>query len=319
MNKFSIAIAILVLTGCSYAANEKPSSADNVKVTILSTMLSDYKGIGEWGFAALVEVDDYKILFDTGAHPETVLANARDLNIDLSLVEDVFLSHYHWDHVGGLLTLRKELMKQNPKALSKVHVGEGIFYSRPKNGKEGNPMIAIKQEFEALGGSFIVYNKPSELFKAVWITGPVPRKYLEKNWNGSGKMITEKGLKEDIIPEDMSMVINTPKGWVLVAGCGHSGIVNTMEYVQTSLSNNPVYAAIGGFHLYKLTDEKLEWTATKLTAFGVSQFLGAHCTGINSTFIIREKMGLTRETAVVGAVGNVFELGNGIDAGKISK
>ncbi len=76
-------------------------SVQNLKVTILSTMLSD-EGIGEWGFAALVEADGHRILVDTGAKPDTVLSNARELNIDLSDVREVVLTHNHDDHVGGL-------------------------------------------------------------------------------------------------------------------------------------------------------------------------------------------------------------------------
>jgi 7,8-dihydropterin-6-yl-methyl-4-(beta-D-ribofuranosyl)aminobenzene 5'-phosphate synthase len=112
-------------------APARPAHAQvkTLKVTILSTMLAD-RGIGEWGFAALVESDGHRILVDTGTRPETVLTNARELDVDLSDVKEVILTHNHDDHVGGLLRLRRELMKKNPSALSVVHVGKGIFYSR---------------------------------------------------------------------------------------------------------------------------------------------------------------------------------------------
>src|SRR4051794_13925161 len=67
----------------------------SVEVTLLSTMLADRAGVGEWGFAALVEVDGRRILFDTGARPETVLRNAQELKVDLSGVSEVILSHHH--------------------------------------------------------------------------------------------------------------------------------------------------------------------------------------------------------------------------------
>jgi 7,8-dihydropterin-6-yl-methyl-4-(beta-D-ribofuranosyl)aminobenzene 5'-phosphate synthase len=102
------------------------------KITILSTMLvDDTAGLGEWGFAALVDVDGHRTLVDTGAHPDTVIRNAHDLHVELSSVQEVILTHYHWDHVSGLLTLRRELMRDNPRALSIVHVSDGIFDSRP--------------------------------------------------------------------------------------------------------------------------------------------------------------------------------------------
>jgi 7,8-dihydropterin-6-yl-methyl-4-(beta-D-ribofuranosyl)aminobenzene 5'-phosphate synthase len=122
------------------------------KITILSTMLvGDTTGIGEWGFAALVDVDGHRMLVDTGAHPDAVIRNARDLHVDLSDVQEVILTHYHWEHVSGLLTLRRELMKDNPKALSIVHVSDDIFDSRPSETGERNQMIAIRKEQESWG------------------------------------------------------------------------------------------------------------------------------------------------------------------------
>src|ERR1700744_2741866 len=136
----TIACLLLVLRFVGEAkaqATQHPIQA--FKITILSTMLvGDTTGIGEWGFAALVDVDGHRILVDTGSHPDTVIRNARDLHVDLSDVQEVILTHNHWDHVSGLLTLRRELMKDNPKALSVVHVSDGIFDSRPSEAGEHN-------------------------------------------------------------------------------------------------------------------------------------------------------------------------------------
>ena len=139
LNSRSVGFCLPSLLTCLLWA-QSPASATHpqvktVKVTILSTMLAD-EGIGEWGFAALVESDGHRILVDTGARPETVLSNARELHVDLSDVSEVILTHNHDDHVGGLLTLRRAFMKQNAKALSIAHVGRGIFYSRPREGEK---------------------------------------------------------------------------------------------------------------------------------------------------------------------------------------
>ena len=105
-------------------------------------MITDRKGIGEWGFSALVEADGKRVLYDTGGRPETVLNNARELGVDLAGVEDVILSHDHPDHTTGLVTLRRELMKTNPKALSKAHVARGIFLERVLPPRCGNDQAA---------------------------------------------------------------------------------------------------------------------------------------------------------------------------------
>lgn len=284
----------------------------SLRVLILSTMLAD-RGIGEWGFAALVEADGHRILFDTGAHPDTVLKNARELGVDLTKVQEVILSHNHQDHTGGLLYMRREFAKDNPSTLSRVHVGRGIFWSRPKKSGEGNNMVAAKPAFEATGGVFIEHNGPVELYPGVWLTGPVPRAYPERNWSGTGVVKTPDGLKEDSIPEDMSLVFETDKGLVVLSGCGHSGIINTLQYARDRIRQAPLYAAIGGFHLFGLDDSKLDWTAAKLRDFGLKQLLGGHCTGVEAVYRLRQQVGLTRQTCVVSAVGSSFSLDKGID------
>ena len=299
----------------SPAANS-PAELHSLKVTILSTMLAD-EGIGEWGFAALVEADGKKILFDTGARPHTVLENAKELKIDLRDVQDVILSHYHDDHTTGLMTLRREFSKNNPAALSRVHVGKGIFLER--RGPQHNPMIAMKKDYEATGGKFIEHDKPEEILPGVWLTGPVPRVNAEKNYPAGVEVAKEGQWVEDDLPEDQSLVFNTSNGLVLLAGCGHAGIINTLQYARKFIRPAPVNAAIGGFHLYNAKDEQLDWTADKLKEFQIAQILGAHCTGIESVYRLRQRLGLNRHTCVVGTVGATFDLQDGIHTGRIAQ
>ncbi len=293
----------------------------NLKITVLSTNVAGSPNLttAEWGFSALVEEDGHRFLVDTGSHPDTVLKNAEALHIDLSNVQEVVLTHHHWDHVSGLLTLRRELMKKNPKALSIVHVSQGIFYSRPTPQGENNPMIEIRKEYEATGGRFVVHSSGTDLFPGVWFTGPVPRIYPEHNWSGSGKVLTPNGLVEDNIPEDSSIVFDTPKGLVILTGCGHAGIVNIATFVEKHFSNQPIYGIVGGLHLYAQTDQTVDWTASKLKGFHVENLLGAHCTGMEATFRLRQELGLDRKTAVVATVGSSLSLADGIQTGPLAR
>ncbi len=297
--------------------HELRRQATEVKVTILSTMLAGdpARGIGEWGYSALLEVDGRRLLIDTGARPETVLRNAAELGIDLSTVTDVVLTHQHDDHTGGLLTLRRELVKRNPAALGRVHVAQGIFWPRaPFTNVGANTNGGLRADFERTGGTFVEYDKPVELLPSVWFTGPVPRTHPERNWSGTRKVRTPAGDVEDNVPEDASVVIDTPDGLVLVSGCGHAGIVNTVEYARSAIRQAPVVAAIGGFHLFNATDAQLAWTAGKLKEAGLAYLLGGHCTGIEAVYRLRDLVGLTRRTAVVSAVGSTFTRGRGIVA-----
>ena len=286
-----------------------------LKVTILSTMLAGgNQGVGEWGFAALVEVDGRRLLVDTGARADTVLKNAAELGVDLAGVTDVVLTHNHADHTGGLLTLRRELRLRNPAALSRAHVGAGIFEPRLQaDGRDANGLLPLKAPYEALGGVFVVHDRPEALLPGVWMSGPVPRVHDERNWSGSLKVRTPRGLVEDTVAEDSAIVIETAQGLVVITGCGHAGVVNILTQARKMAGGAPVHAVIGGLHLFGASDEQLAWTASRLKEAGTAELLGAHCTGVEAVFRIRDLADLSRRTAVVGSVGASFTLGTGID------
>ncbi len=318
MIRIIAAFVVLQLLPMPAAAQQ----AKSVKVTVLSTMLvgNTASGIGEWGFAAVLEVDGRRLLVDTGARAETVLKNADELKVDLSTITDLVITHNHGDHTGGLLALRRELSKKQPAALSRVHVPKGIFYPRPgANGREGNGLLPLKAAYEATGGVFVEHAGPTVIMPGVTMLGPVPRVHPERNFGSPrggpvGRVQTPEGLVEDTVPEDTSLVVDTAEGLVLISGCGHSGIVNAMEHARRTVRAAPIYTAMGGFHLFAASDDTLAWTAAKLKEFGVRHLMGAHCTGIEAVYRLRQLVGLTRQTAIVGAVGASYTHGKGFDA-----
>ena len=312
----ALAVAAAALDG-ALASPATPAPSARVralKIAILSTMLAD-DGIGEWGFSAIVEADGHRILFDTGHRERTVLQNAAELKVDLAGVPEVVLSHNHSDHTGGLLTLRREVQARDAAALARVHVGRGLFWSRPTADGTGESNLPFKTRaaYAAAGLTFVEHDTPEQILPGVWLTGPVPRVHAERNWSGTGRVRTPEGLVEDTIPEDQSLVFDTDRGLVILTGCGHAGIVNTVVYARRVVRAAPVHAIVGGLHLYALDDERLDWTADQLKATGLQNLMGAHCTGIEAVYRIRQRAGLDRKTAVVGAVGSSFVLGTGID------
>ncbi len=317
--RLCLAALSLIVSASAFAADPLAQVKD-LKITILSTMLAD-EGIGEWGFSALVVADGHALLYDTGDHVDTVLKNAESLKIDLSAVPDVVLSHFHSDHTTGFIPLRKAMMAKNPAALARAHVGEGIFTPRrtvlPM--VEANAMIWHKLEYEATGGVFVIHAKAEQLYPGVWLTGPVPRKYPEHNWGKGVKIVLPTGMVEDTVPEDSALVINTAQGLVILTGCGHAGIANITDYAETFVRPARLHAIIGGMHLYDATEEHIQWTADRLNAFGVDNLMGAHCTGIETTYTLRRELHLDRKHAVVGAVGASFSLDQGIAPGDIAQ
>lgn len=315
-----------LLTGAALPLAPARRKVQQLRITILSTMLAD-RGLGEWGFAALVEADGQRLLFDTGAHEDVVSRNAKELGIALDTVPELVLSHSHGDHTNGLVTLRREVSARHPGALARAHVAEGIFAPRLRDGDpaDRNVMNQTRPQYEAAGGAFTVHAAPAEIHPGVWLTGPVPRRHPERNWGSpnpaSRPAQVEIGgrLVEDTVPEDMALVFDTEQGLVVLTGCGHAGVVNIVEQARAVVRPAPVHALIGGIHLFNATEPTLAWTEQRLREAGVQHFIGAHCTGVEVVYRFRRSLGLDRSRCVVGAVGQVFELGKGIDAGNIAR
>lgn len=314
MTRWILALMMALLTMAQPAA-----AAQKVKVTVLSTMLADIPGRGEWGYAALVEVDGRSILFDTGAEADTVLKNAAALGVDLSTVEEVVISHNHWDHVGGLITLRKAMMLRNSNALSVVHVGAGVFLDRPAAAGEMQPLAHHRAAFEATGGRFVEHGAAAELAPGVWITGPVPRVHPERNYPPRGILLRAGKPEPDTIPEDSSLVIWTPDGLVVITGCGHAGAVNIVTAARRIAGERPLAALIGGLHLINANQTMVDWTAAQLKAVDVAYFLSGHCTGLEPTRALAQALGLGPDRAAYAPVGASFTLGKGIDARTIAR
>ena len=283
------------------------------EITVLATNISNYGGFGEWSFSALYESETESVLFDTGFHEDTVLHNAKILGKDLSKVEKVILSHFHSDHTGGLLKLRKTYKELNNKAFTKVYVARGFFNQRfaPDGSKVGPgnyaDSIKWKKDAENLGINFIILDSHYEVSKNIFATGTVER--IVEKYNGPEGLVV-KDVKSnkfvpDIILDDQSAGMLTENGWVMMSGCGHSGIINTAKKLQ-SINNIPVYGAIGGFHLFKASDQLIDKTANWLKNQGMTKFMGGHCTGIYAAERVADIIGISRENLSHTAIGSVL-------------
>ena len=280
------------------------------QITVLATNISNFGGCGEWSFSALYESDNESILFDTGFHEDTVLHNAKVLNKDLSKVNKVVLSHFHSDHTGGLIKLRKTFKDINKDAFSKVYVARGFFDQRYKKDgtKEGpgnfDDSLEFKKVAEEEGIKFIILDDYKMVAKNIYATGTVDRKI--EYYNGPKGLYIDKEFKvPDIIKDDQSVGMLTDKGWIMMSGCGHSGIINTAKKLQ-EIKDVPVYGAIGGFHLFQADDNTIIKTANWLKNNGMTKFMGGHCTGIYAAETIAEIIGISRQNLSHTAIGSVL-------------
>jgi 7,8-dihydropterin-6-yl-methyl-4-(beta-D-ribofuranosyl)aminobenzene 5'-phosphate synthase len=305
---------------------------DNYKITILSDGIMGNFTIGEWGFGALVEVTSggvtKRFFFDTGANPQTVVANAKTLGINICDVQDVILSHNHWDHTSGLDTMRSSCKDINPDAFKNAYIGgEEIFW--PRVNADGsiaaapqNYMLGEKPRYLAQGGTFILNSQPTPQFlglPGVWLTGKIARNHDEKTYPGTPNIMNLAGVRgPDLMPEEHALVINTATGMVVVTGCAHAGLINTIEAAQAILGGaKPPVTIVGGIHLFSrpLGDENTEgtvaWVAHQLELNGAIGMLGGHCTGLERFAFLRKLLNLEDSAASYSTIGTRLSMSEG--------
>ena len=332
------------------AAKPADPSPASVKVTILSDTIASRRTRAEWGFAALVEIDLGKskryILFDTGDKEDTVLfnaANAKDkeaLRVDFGAFKngeiEVVISHHHSDHTKGLA----KLLETYPKAFGKIHLGAGAFEPRhpckkfDKNTgddrrcldveatKQNNILVDLAAKYKAAHGEaafnekFVTHSGWSRVWSdvgGVWMTGAIPRKTNEDNNSGNNYVIPRgAGHVYDNVPDEVALVIETPQGLVVITGCGHAGVINTLEHVRKMTGVSEVNALIGGLHLLAHDHGKIDWTGAELKKFGIKTLVGSHCTGLERILELRKHLDLKAHQAPFGTVETVFESAKGV-------
>ena len=139
----------------------------------------------------------------------------------------------------------------------------------------------------AAEGKVVYTDKPQTVVAGIMVTGFVPRQTGYEQI-GSGFCCDERGSVPDYLPDDQSLLIHTSRGVVLVFGCAHAGVVNTLMYAET-LSEKPIYALIGGMHLRSASDERIERTLEEIEKREIGILGPMHCTGDTATEMMRER------------------------------
>ena len=261
-------------------------------------------GIGEHGFAALLETERGNYLFDTGKG-EGLIGNLLAFDKDPLSIQKILLSHGHPDHTGGLAGILDLLGEVE------VWAHPGIFLNRflvKKNeGREEKRFAGMKFQrayLESLGARFILDRGFKELTKEIYLSGEIPRRNPFET--GDPRLFAEVGgeLLPDPFPDDQSIFIQTPLGLVVLLGCAHSGTINILEYALEKTGADRIYAVFGGTHLDFSSPAQMEETVRTLKKYRIAKIGVSHCTGPKAAARLFHEFG---DRFIFGQVGESLE------------
>ncbi len=261
-----------------------------IKLTTLSENTAGRVGLlGEWGLCVLVEVDDYKVLLDTGLDISAAY-NAVIMGIDLSAVEKIVLSHGHRDHTGGFQRVLSAMRKR-----IEVIAHPDIWaakYSRTFRRREqyaGPPFT--REALESWGASFRLTSEPTWITDDIVTSGEI---HMQTKYEkiDPDLFVKENGeLNPDPLRDDQALIIKTPNGLIVVLGCGHRGMINTIYHAQKITGVEQIHMVIGGTHLIHASKEQMDSTIADLKKLGVEKIGVSHCTGLPAAARLSQEFG----------------------------
>lgn len=268
--------------------------------------------IAEPGFSALLRIEkdrrERTLLFDTGVSPTGMLENMRRLGLTLQAVEVIVLSHGHWDHVTGMEGVAKALGRAGLPVL--IHPE---FWSRRRIRFPGLDPAELpstsRSALEGAGFEIVEERRPSFLLdRSVLITGEVDRTTeFETGFDGHEAFRDRSWQPDPLILDDQALVLRLgERGLVVLSGCGHAGIVNTVRYAQRLTGVANIAAIIGGFHLSgPMFEPIISPTVRAFDEFAPSLLVPAHCTGWKAVHQLAARF---PDAFVQSAVGTTIEL-----------
>lgn len=255
------------------------------------TLLDDYSGyespfLAHHGISLLLEIVsgdvNKRILLDVGQSADPILYNAKLLGIDCNNIDEIFISHCHYDHTAGLVGILKEIDKEIPVIAHPTIFRENYIF-KPYLRNIGVTKENGREAIINNGGQLVLLDEPFHFMEGVISTGEIERAFDFEGHNIGTYNIEDGKVIPDKLIDDLSIVINIKdKGLFIVSGCSHAGIVNIINHAIKITGINKVYGLIGGLHLIEATDDRINKTVEALRKMDLQLVVAGHCTGLNA-------------------------------------
>lgn len=261
----------------------------SLKITTLCENTAGRPGcVAEWGLSMFVETEETTLLFDTGRNT-AALTNADTLGINLKKIDRIVLSHGHHDHTGGLRGFLQRL--KGCEIVAHPDIWDPKYTKRPYEEREAFCGIPFaREELESLGGSFTLATQPVALSDNILTTGEIDMTVPYEAVEPSMLLKDGNGFRRDPLADDLSLVIQTEEGLVIILGCAHRGAINTIHHAQKITGEQRIHAVIGGTHLYPASEERVERTIDELIALDVQKVGLSHCNGFYATMRVAQTL-----------------------------
>jgi len=245
--------------------------------------------LGEWGLSILVETEGLHLLLDAGQGISAVY-NADILGIDLSQTDKIILSHGHYDHTGGLRhTLRK--IKSATEIIAHPDIWAAKYAQRKGQTEKYIGIPYQRQELESLGANFNLSTKPTKISANITTTGEIPMVTEFEEIEPNLLIKESAGFQPDKLLDDQALIINTEVGLVVILGCAHRGIINTLYYAQQLTGAKKIHTVLGGCHLIDASEERVRLTIAALKELDVQRLGVSHCTGLPAACLMAQEFG----------------------------
>jgi len=269
----------------------------DIKITTLSENTAGAGDLlGEWGLSILVEAYGMRLLLDTG-QSISAAHNADVLGINLGTIDKIVLSHGHRDHTGGLQHLLKKIRSSNKdKQLPKINIiaHPDVFTTKCSRRQGKERVISIpfsRKELEQTGAEFHLTDQPVKIHQNIMTSGEIPQVTSFEKVEPDLYVKQGDSWIHDSLADDQALIIASEVGLIVILGCAHRGVINTLRHAQHLTGIKKIHSVVGGTHLFNASQEQIWLTINELKEMGIKKLGACHCTGLPIAMLLAQAFG----------------------------